>query len=110
LLQILESYLRATQAIEANPGQDPFNQMYIGTQKIAKLIDAQQIDNEIAAPSAYQIQRILIESVCSFSDNFVHVFQSIGVKLGTVAGSSDRQQKFAEMETSQEQSLCKQLV
>jgi len=32
------------------------------------------IDNELSAPSLQQIERIIIESVCTFSDNFVHVF------------------------------------
>jgi hypothetical protein len=90
LIQVLDTYLKAARAIEANENPDQTQQQYIGTQRIAKFIDSTQIDSELTTPSTQQIERIIIESICAFSDNFVHVFKAIGVKLGTVAGSLNR--------------------
>ena len=95
LIQMLESYLKASRAIEKNQEKlsHEFNSQartparglghYETMQKIPKVINSQNLEGELPVPQCHQIERIIIESICTFADNFVYVFSAIGIKLGT---------------------------
>jgi hypothetical protein len=106
LIQLLETYSKACAAIEQSKAtlEPSQTQTQMGSQRIAKLIDSQYIDLELTQVPVSQIERIIIESLCTFCDSFVHVFKSIGVKMGTSAGSAGREENFAT--GSYEETYC----
>jgi len=117
LIQILESYIMAAKAIEqsrdplinsqgstARPSQ---RGSYLSTQKINKVINSWTLDGEISAPTFLQVQRIIIESICTFADNFVYVFSAIGIKLGM---PSSGRGKNRENEESASLLKCKRML
>ena len=65
------------------------------------------MDGEINAPTFVQMQRIMIESICTFADNFVYVFSSIGIKLGT---PSENRGKNRETSESPSMIKCKKML
>lgn len=54
-----------------------------------------------------QIQRIIIESICSFANNFVYVFSAIGIKLGAESESRGRNR---DTEESPNIAKCKRML
>ena len=49
----------------------------------------------------------MIESICTFADNFVYVFSAIGIKLGT---PSENRGKNREQEESPSMIKCKRML
>ena len=98
LVQILESLAAATSG-EALDLSGEGSQRHILTnphysqQRMPKFIEAQQVlDTEIPAPSAAQVHKLIIESVCSFVDNFILIFDQHGFKIGASKGTHKRSQ------------------
>lgn len=71
------------------------------------MINSQNLEGEISPPTFLQIQRIIIESICTFADNFVYVFSAIGIKLGTPAEGRGRHR---EPEESESLVKCKRML
>ena len=120
LIQIIECYIQAARAVEqskdpqinaggssSTSGRSTQRGLYQSTQKINKVINSQNLDGEIGAPTFLQIQRIIIESICTFADNFVYVFSAIGIKLGT---PSENRGKNRDTEESPSMIKCKRML
>jgi hypothetical protein len=119
LIQILECHLKASKAIsnELNSGHSSsasaggaMNRsnllskgkssdtmtsspgIFNSTQKIQKVINSQNLETDVPAPSCQQIQRIIIESITTFANSFSFILNANITKQGSYSSSSRQQQ------------------
>lgn len=101
LAQIFECLSQATNGdaldLSVESSQRHMMSAAYSQQKTSKFIEAQQVlDTELPPPTAAQIHKLIIESVCSFVDNFILIFDFNGFKIGSQ--STQAQKRGASMQ------------